>query len=202
MPDAILARRTTETDNSVMQTMIPAGYLYKKVGLRPAWIEAPGVRDIYSLSRCVSDDFDDYIQYWKHNGYWLFDTPAIMQTIAKEINLSLADMKLFYYEFYDKEYYEEEGTWSPYEREQFPTSVEIPLELHLEGFDAVTFSLHTSPECSPLSCCNLAKEIPVNSHCLFDTFEQAKQALEAGKFNHSEPGPFRIIAVHSVGRAA
>lgn len=58
--------------------MIPVGYLYKKVGLRPDWIKADGVRDIYSLSRCVSEDFTDYINYWKHNGYWLFDSPEIM----------------------------------------------------------------------------------------------------------------------------
>lgn len=185
-----------------MHIMIPAGYLYKKVALRPNWVEAPYVQDIYSVSGCVSDSFDDYIHYWKHNGYWLFDTPAIMQMIAKENNLSLAGMKLFYYEFDEREYDEKEGNWSPYEREQFPTNVEVPGEFHLEGFDVVTFSGHTSPECSPLSCCNLAKKIPVNSHCLFSTFEQAKGALEAGKFDHSERGPFRIIAVHSVGGAA
>ena len=180
------------------QTMIPAGYLYKTVELRPAWIEAPGVRDIYSLSRCISDAFDDYIEHWKHNGYWLFDTPAIMQAIAREAGLHLEDMKLFYYEVYEKEYSEEVGTWAPFEPEQFPTNVKRPEELHLEGFDVVTFSARTSPECSPLSCCNLAKDLPVNAHCLFDTFEQAWQALETGKFNHSEQGPFRIVAVYSV----
>lgn len=178
--------------------MIPAGYLYKTVELRPAWIEAPGVHDIYSLSRCISDAFDDYTEYWKHNGYWLFDTPAIMQAIAREAGLSLKGMQLFYYEFYEKEYCEDDRTWAPFGPEQVPTHVERPDEPRLEGFDVVTFCAHTSPECSPLSCCNLAKEIPVNAHCLFDTFEQAKQALEAGKFDNSERGPFRIVAVYSV----
>lgn len=179
--------------------MIPVGYLYKKVGLRPDWIKAEGVRDIYSLSGCVSDDFTDYVNYWKHNGYWLFDTPAIMQAIAAEAHIDLMGMKLFYYETYEEEYDEEGEVWLPFEPESsFLTNVERPVAAHLEGFDVVTFSVHTSPECSPLSCCNLAGELAANSHCLFDTFEQAKQALETGKFNDTEPGPFRIFAVYSV----
>jgi hypothetical protein len=61
-----------------------------------------------------------------------------------------------------------------------------------------TFSLHNSPECSPLSCHSLAAEIAVNRHCLFNTLEQAIEALEAGKFYKSEPGPSRVFAVYRV----
>lgn len=179
--------------------MIPVGYLYKEVGLRPDWITAKGVRDIYSLSRCVSDDFADYINYWKHNGYWLFDKPEIMQAIADEHHLDLAGTTLFYYEVYEKEYCEEEEVWVSFEPESsFTTNVERPGRARLEGYDVVTFSAHTSPECSPLSCCNLAEKVNVNQHCLFDTFEQAKRALETGTFNDTEQGPFRIFAVYSV----
>jgi hypothetical protein len=40
-----------------------------------------------------------------------------------------------------------------------------------------------------------------NKHCLFSTFEEAKLALEAGKFEGGgEPGPYRIIAVYTVNR--
>ena len=45
---------------------------------------------------------------------------------------------------------------------------------------------------------SLAREIAVNRHCLFDSFEQAKAALETGKFDNTEPGPHRIFAVYSV----
>ena len=38
----------------------------------------------------------------------------------------------------------------------------------------------------------------VNQHCLFNTQSEAKEALESGKFNDSEPGPFRIFAVYLV----
>jgi hypothetical protein len=51
--------------------MTPAGYMFKKVTGRPAWLEAADVDDIFSLSGCVSENFTEYISYSKHNGYWL-----------------------------------------------------------------------------------------------------------------------------------
>jgi hypothetical protein len=61
--------------------MIPAGYMFKKVIGRPAWLEAADVDDIFSLSGCVSGNFTDYVNYWKHNDYWLFNSPAVMERI-------------------------------------------------------------------------------------------------------------------------
>jgi hypothetical protein len=78
------------------------------------------------------------------------------------------------------------------------TDVEPPAARTLEGFDVVTFSAGTFPECSPLSCNGVAEEVPTNRHCLLPSFEAAVQAIESGKFANSEPGPFRIIAVYSV----
>jgi hypothetical protein len=180
--------------------MIPVGYMLKRVALRPKWLSAADVDDIYSLSRHVSEDFTDYINYWKHNGYWLFNSPAVMKEIAKDNNLDLNGMTLFYYEAFEKEFDEKLRTWSTFEPEpSFPTDVEKPQSAHLEGYDVTTFSVHTSPECSPLSCNGLAKEIGVNRHCLLGSFEQARQSLEAGIFDHSEPGPFRIFAVYTLG---
>jgi hypothetical protein len=34
---------------------------------------------------------------------------------------------------------------------------------------------------------------------LFSSFDEAKAHLERGAFNNSEPGPYRIFAVYSVG---
>jgi hypothetical protein len=42
--------------------------------------------------------------------------------------------------------------------------------------------------------------VPVNRHCLFDSFEEAKLSVERGLFNQGEPGPFRIFAVHTVAQ--
>jgi len=179
--------------------MIPAGYLYKRIESKPDGLQARGVSDIYSLSGCVSKDFADYINFWKHNGYWLFDSPLAMQEIARGEGIDLSETTLVYYEAYEYEFDDQTGQWSAFAPEpSFLTRVQEPLDRHLKGFDVTTFSGHTSAECSPLSCNDLAETIPVNRHCLFDTFAEAKKALEQGLFKNSEPGPFRIFAVYTV----
>ena len=63
--------------------MIPIGYMYKRIVLRPDWLKADAVVDVYSLSGHMSEDFADYINYWKHNGYWLINSPEVMEDLAR-----------------------------------------------------------------------------------------------------------------------
>jgi hypothetical protein len=177
--------------------MIPVGYLAKRSCKKPEVFKMPNVVDIYSVGSCVNDDFADYIDYWKHNGYWFFDSPEIIQAIAQEKSINLQGTMLFYYEAYEKQL-TKEGWRSFSSVTTIPTNVILPSQKKLEGFDVVTFFAGTSPECSPLSCCGLAEVIPTNSHCLFETFDEAKSNLVSGKFAGGEPGPYRIFAVYSV----
>jgi hypothetical protein len=177
--------------------MRPAGFLAKRIVARPDWLNAANVRDIYSLSGCVSPDFADYVEYWKHNGFWLFDSPEIIHDIARQHSIDLVGTILFYYEIYEKEF--DGQAWQPFEPDSPPgTNVIVPTEKRLEGFDVVTFSNRALPECSPLSCNHLASEVPTNSHCLFDSFDEAERLITNGFFNDSEPGPYRIFSVYSV----
>ena len=179
--------------------MIPVGYMYKRVVAGPDWLKAAGVIDIYSLSGCISENFAYYINYWRHNGYWLFNSPGIIEDIAKNENIDLSGATLFYYEAYEYEFDKESKGWSLFKPEaSFVTDIQVPIEKHLEGFDVTAFSAHTSPECSPLSCNLLATTIQVNRHCLFNAFEEAKEALEGGLFEKSEPGPYRIFAIYTL----
>ena len=179
--------------------MIPVGYMAKKVIKKPDWLKADVVQDVYSVTNCLSKDFADYIKYWKHNGYWFFDSPEIIEDLAKENSLEFQGTKLFYYEVYELEFHDDENVWREFKLEaSFRTDVVIPNIKFLEGYDIVTFSVGTSPECSPLSCNSLASIIKTNKHCLFDSFEEAKQSLEKDQFKNSEPGPFRIFAVYSL----
>ena len=183
--------------------MTPIGYMYKTVAARSDWLKAPGVVDICSVSGCWSTDFADYINYWEHNGYWFFDAPRIIENLAKDENIDLSGMTLFYYEAYEYEFDENTGTWSTFAAEpDSKTDVTAPTDKHLQGFDVVEFSCHTNPGCSPLSCNGLADKLPVNRHCLFDSFDEAKDALDRGLFVNCEPGPYRIIAVYTPGGAA
>jgi len=179
--------------------MRPLGYMYKRVAVAPQWLNAPRVADVYALSGCVSENFADYINFWRHNGHWLFDSPAIIRSLAKEHAISLEGSKLFYYEAHDLQYDDTSSKWVAFAAEpSFETNVQLPSASSLEGFDVTSFSAGTSPECSPLSCNSLAAGIITNAHCLFPTFEAAVRAIEDGGFRNSEPGPYRIIAVHSV----
>ena len=178
--------------------MRPLGYMYKRVEPRPEWLAAPGVRDIYSLSGCISEEFADYIPFWKHNGFWLFDSPAKLQKVAEENAISLDGLKLFYYEAYEKEYDREKRAWVSFEPEaSFGTAIEPPAAKYLEGYDITTFYVHTSPECSPLSCNSCATTIHTNDHCLLESFDEARSILETDRLGPCEPGPYRIIAVYS-----
>jgi hypothetical protein len=180
--------------------MIPAGYLYKTVAQRPEWLGVDSILAIYSISGCVSEDFVDYINYWKHNGYWLFDSPSTMNEIASEANIDLSQCKLFFYEVFELEFSQELKAWREFAPDaSFSTNVVMPSDKVLQGFDVATFLCGNTPECSPLSCNSLACEIPVNEYCLFDTFEQAKGAVDAGQFANSERGPLRIFSVYTVG---
>ena len=123
----------------------------KRVTKRPEWIKASRVFDIYSVSGCISKDFADYINFWKHNGFWFFNSPVVIRNIAQEHSVELQGTSLFYYESHEMEFDGER--WNPYGPEpSFQTCVIVPATKQLEGFDVVTFSCRTSPECSPLSC--------------------------------------------------
>ena len=178
--------------------MIGVGYMAKKVAQRPDWLNAPEVKDIYSVSNCISDDFMDYIKFWRHNGFWHFDNPQIIQDLSQEYRIDPEGLTFFYYGAYENEFDAGLKRWMSFEPEAFPTNVIPPTRREFRGYDVVTFNVRTNPECSPLSCNRLASEIQTNPHCLLESFEKAKSSLESGKFDRSEPGPFRIFAVYTI----
>lgn len=181
--------------------MIPMGYMAKRVEGSPGWSKPPQVLDVYSVSACVNDDFADYVDYWKHNCWWFFDSPELIQSVARENSIDLQGTKLFYYEAHDLEL--AKGAWRPFSPGQVwpvQTYVVPPRQKKLEGFDVLTFWVENSPEPehSPLSCNGFAEKLSTNAHCLFDTFDEAYAALNTGKFEGCEPGALRIFAVYSV----
>ncbi len=187
--------------------MIPAGYMAKRVYKKADWLKlgkkaiffetVPQVVDVYSVSSCLSENFADYVPYWKHNGYWLFDFPEVITSLAKENAIQLEGTSLFYYEAHEMEFDSER--WRPWSAEpSFSTGVVPPPRKQLEGFDVVTFYAKANPECSPLSCNSLAAELHTNAHCLFESFDDAEKNLNSGAFKGAEPGPYRIFSVYSV----
>jgi len=146
---------------------------------------------------CVSENFADYTEYWLHNSYWFIDSPKIIKIIAEKTSVKLEGTSLFYYEMFESEF--DGASWKIYEpKAWFPTKVVLPAHKKLEGFDVVTFSAGTSPECSPLSCNSMADELHTNAHCLFDSFDEAEANINNGSFSECEFGPYRVFSVYSV----
>jgi hypothetical protein len=179
--------------------MTPVGYLAKQVLKRPDWLNAGHVADVYSVSGCISPDFADYVKFWKHNGCWFFDSPAKIQELAADQEIDLTGTTLFFYEMYEQQFDEKNSAWTEVPADCFISSgISLPASKVLQGFDVVTYSCGTTPECSPLSCNSLATQVETNAHCLLPSFQRAKQLLKEGLFRNSEPGPFRIFAVYSI----
>lgn len=180
--------------------MIPIGYMAKRIPEKPEYLKAPQVLDVYSVAACVNDDVADYGDYWKHNGWWFFDTPEVIQRLSREHSINLQGMRLFYYEAYEFEF-DEEG-WRPFSpsEDSWKDSLGVVAPSHktLDGYDVVTIEDSPAPAHSPLSCNSLAEAVRTNHHCLFDTFEEARGAVNSGQFDESEPGALRIFAVYSV----
>ena len=112
--------------------MVPAGYMAKRVVARPDWLPAERVSSIYSVSGCVSENFADYINFWKHNGYWLFNSPKVIIEVARENTIDLSGTVLFFYEVYELQF--DSGRWTHFEPEpSFQTDVNLPDAKALEG---------------------------------------------------------------------
>jgi hypothetical protein len=172
--------------------------MYKHIMERPEWLHVVDVADVFSLSNCVSRNFTDYFSNSKHNGHYLFDSPSIIESLAGEHGVSLAGLRLLYFEAFEHEYDEEKRSWSAFSPDAaYVTNVQVPSNGVLRGFDVTCFD-GAAPGCSPLSCNYLARTIPTNEHCLLPSLEDARNALEQGQFKQGEPGPYRIIAVYTV----
>src|SRR3954471_5396709 len=164
--------------------MIPLGFMLKSIALRaPEWMGAPYVESVRSVSGCVSSNFGDYIDLWKHNGWWLFDTPEAVCDAAASLGVATDGLSLFYYEAFEQQYDAERNEWQPFSPDpDLPTTVIPPAAASLSGFDVVTFWAGHAPECSPLSCNGLAASLRVNTRCLFDNFDEARAAVGRGAF--------------------
>jgi len=52
------------------------------------------LKELPKVNNSISDDFADYINFWKHNGYRLFDSPETIRDVTKENSLDLSNTNL------------------------------------------------------------------------------------------------------------
>jgi hypothetical protein len=181
--------------------MMPVGYMAKYVCSKPESLKAARVKNIFSVSGCMSTNFTDYKHVDYYNGLWFFNSPEEIRDLAVERFIKIRGTLLFYYEAYEVEF--DGSRWVPYSPDPtlLPVSAIRPRSMQFAGFDVVTFSADYGPECSPLSCNSLAELVSANEHCLLASFDEAEQRIADGSLRlPTEPGPFRIFAVYSVDR--
>jgi hypothetical protein len=189
--------------------MIPAGYLLKHVAPPPDWLlsSAAHVQEVCSLSDCVNDTVVDPRDSGQHNSFGLANSPDLLRHLAVQNNVDLTGAELFFYSAYEMEL-ESDGrefdpdAWRPRTPDDSATVADNVViteasRLLLLGYDVVAndyWKFH-----SPLSCNSIASEIAVNAFCLIDGFDDAKAAIDSGRFGAGcEPGDYTIFAVHRV----
>lgn len=166
------------------------GYFPKQTMLQPDFLKAAGLVDICSASSCLSKGPEDWIDHWKHNEMWLFDTPAEAWDAVPVSER--AAFHLYGYEMFPVKFTKRgQEPFTP------PSSDIEPLSpaFELLGYDAVSRSYDNKFECSPLSCNYMAKEISTNPHCLFADAETALRNAAKFGIEEPEPGPYYAVAV-------
>lgn len=172
------------------------GFIPKRVARRPEWLQNTGVREVCSVSSCVSPAPADYIDRfdWNSSGFY---SSADAATAA--IPSDSGGFELFAYRIYPWKY-DESGEHDFDARAEYDDLPHDPdlKNFHLIGYDVVEKSSTHFFECSPLSCNNYAAQVQVNSFCLLDTIETARQlAVVFGDDEKVgvEPSPYYILEV-------
>ena len=177
--------------------MIPVGYMAKRIPKeRPNWLQTPEVVDVYSVSDCVNDSLAEYSDGWKHNGFWMFDSPADIADAALANEIDLQGSMLFFYEAYESEF-DGPDRLPILPDTTFETQVLVPLNRSLQGFDVVTFCDGPNSH-SPLSCNGIAADVKTNQHCLLASLDEAIAVVESDALDEGEPGPYRRYSVYTV----
>ena len=173
--------------------MLEAGFFVKHIQPRPEFLHAPGVREICSVSTCISSGPENWIDLWLHNGFGWFNRMADAMRVIPSGQES--HFRLFAYRIHPDVFTA---------RGRVPLIVPenvrpepIPGEFRSLGFDCASKSMETilGLECSPLSCNGMADEIGANEFCLFRGLDEAIAGAQRFATEQPEPGDYYVIEV-------
>jgi hypothetical protein len=173
--------------------VIDAGYFPKRIKARPDGINAPQVREICSVSNCISDGPENWIQAWLHNEMGWFNW--IVHALSVVPRERESEFRLFAYRVHPVKF-----TPSGLVPIVTPSDVQpepVTDEFRSLGFDCANDSNCgvLGLECSPLSCNYMALEMETNEHCLFTSLDHAIRGAERFAAEQPEPGDYYIVEV-------
>jgi len=177
----------------MVDRLIDAGYFMKRIVSRPDWLKAPDVREVCSVSHCISKDPDGWIQRWLHNGFGWFNRVDDARSVVPADRR--VEYRLFAYRLH-AEVFQRDGR----------APLVVPSDVHPDplppafrslGFDSVSKSMPSvlGFECSPLSCNSMAAEFTVNESCLFYSREAAVAGADRFAAEQPEPGDYYVVEV-------
>jgi len=181
-----------------MENSTSIGFLAKNIAPRPEWLKADSVREICSLSNCISKTHPEAFEQWKHNRFDLYRTEALAMEVIPEAER--ADYEVFAYKLWPVMF--DEGGQREFEPLALPGD-EPPWAAEPEwsqwkflGYDLVGRGMGGF-ECSPLSCNGYAAECKVNEYCLIDDLAEAMALgkIFGGPESHVEPANYFLVEV-------
>jgi hypothetical protein len=175
----------------VKETLTLIGYFPKIVARRPDWLTgAPIVEELCSVSDCFSESPPGWIEKWKHNEMFVYDTPELAWSVVSAEERQR--FTLFAYRILPR--FIDKGGETEWKLPNLGVS-DLPDGFTTIGFDAVSRFAGSRFECSPLSCNHMASEYPVNKYCLIDDLKTAIAMAHDFAAGNCEPGPYCIIEV-------
>lgn len=166
------------------------GYFPKRRTLNPGWIIPEHVEEIASVSNCITKEPSEWVNYWRQNEMFVFDSPETAISVVPE--KERADFEIHGYALFPAQFVR-----GRQETFAIPLVRPVPLSSDFEklGFDVVSRSCATTFECSPLSCSGFEATIPVNRWCLLDDVKAAFEMAPRVEPSGGEPGPYFIVEV-------
>jgi hypothetical protein len=168
--------------------MMDAGYFARRIAVAPDWLKAPHVREICSVSECISAGPPGWIDRWQHNAFGWYNR---MQDARQAVPAARAhEYRLFAYRLHPEIF--RQGRRMPLSVPADIRPEPIPGAFRSLGFDAASKSSESGIglECSPLSCNGMARECPANELCLFPTIEAAMAGADRFSREQPEPGDY------------
>jgi hypothetical protein len=166
------------------------GYMAKRTARAGPEHKLPShVREIASVSACISQDPPDWIERWIHNDLGFFDSLELALSVVPEAERGLYEV--YAYKMLPRRFDGPiEKDWPLPELRVQP----MPADFRRLGYDVVGHP-YDFFDCSPLSCNAIAAERPVNAYCLFEREEEALDFLRSEQIWLCEPGPHALLEV-------
>lgn len=175
------------------------GYFAKRSASPEAWREwctgsvpTSTVREICSVSNCLTGAPEGWVERWLHNDLAFFNTVADALSVVPP---GESGFSLFAYRLLPRRFTKGEAV--DLALPTLPVQP-FPASFRSLGFDVVSKSMVDSVPyfaCSPLSCNGMAAEVRVNAYCLLDSLETAIDVATDLSRDQPEPGDYFVLDV-------